>query len=158
MLESVAQDLFSDILADSPLNMIQLSNSTHQIPSAERCEPGSFPLHLADLPNIDVAPSSNIDPQKEVTKWVTNFNEVYSKFTNVKKTHTKFKEQALLLKSRLGDLFLAESYWRDHLCLAWEFHTLHGPKKIVSLLEEMKGCRIKAVAVDNSKQCSSFFS
>src|SRR2546430_10546384 len=48
-------------------------------------------------------------------------------------------------------LFLQESYWRDHLGLAWDFHTLKGPKNIVAFLESSKnGCRIKSIAIDKS--------
>lgn len=47
--------------------------------------------------------------------------------------------------------FLGNSYWRDHLCLSWDFRTLHGPAKISSFLSALpKGIRIKAVDIDST--------
>jgi len=113
--------------------MNQLSDPAQRVSSAQRCEPGSFPLRLANLPAVDESSLGGIDPHKEVTKWVANFNE------------------AVKTNPGIADLFLTESYWRDHLCLTWEFHTLHGPEKIVALLEEAKECRIKEMTIDTSK-------
>jgi len=58
--------------------MNQPSDLTQQIPSAQRCEPGSFPLRLANFPAINESSLGNIDPQAEVVKWVAAFNKVYS--------------------------------------------------------------------------------
>jgi len=101
------------------------------IPSANRVEPGSFPLRLANLPK---APKAEVDANLVATAWVESFN------TSIK-------------KGNLSDLFLAESYWRDHLCLTWDFHCLQGPEKINSLLKG--GSRIKSIALDKSSELRS---
>lgn len=49
------------------------------------------------------------------------------------------------------ELFFGESYWRDHLCLSWDFHTFHGPDEINCFLRrQQKGCRIRQVSIDVS--------
>ena len=49
------------------------------------------------------------------------------------------------------DVFFDESYWRDHLCLSWDFHTWHGPDKISCFLHrQQKGCRLRQVSIDRS--------
>jgi hypothetical protein len=50
---------------------------------------------------------------------------------------------------RLQDIFLAESYWRDHLCLSWDFHTWRGPDEITSFLQQHpEGCRLRRVSIE----------
>jgi hypothetical protein len=78
--------------------------ATQQISSAERCEPGSFPLHLANFPSAPKPES--IDAKKVVAEWVDLFN----------KTITSPD------LGGISKLFLTESYWRDQLCLTWDFH------------------------------------
>lgn len=47
--------------------------------------------------------------------------------------------------------FLMESYWRDHLCLSWDFHTWHGPDEISFFLRhQQKGCRLRQASIDGS--------
>lgn len=49
------------------------------------------------------------------------------------------------------DIFFGESYWRDHLCLSWDFHTFHGPDEISSFLRhQQKVCLIRQVSIDVS--------
>jgi len=52
---------------------------------------------------------------------------------------------------KLSELFLEESYWRDHLAFSWTFHTLHGPSEIISFFKTHKnGCRIQGLEIDES--------
>ncbi|OAQ99480.1 hypothetical protein LLEC1_02333 [Akanthomyces lecanii] len=36
------------------------------------------------------------------------------------------------------DLFFEESYWRDHLCFSWDFHTWRGPETICAALQRLQ--------------------
>jgi len=45
--------------------------------------------------------------------------------------------------------FLENSYWRDHLCLSWDFHTFHGPAEVTSFASKHpNGIRIKGIDLD----------
>jgi hypothetical protein len=108
-----------------------------EVPSSDRVEPGSFPLAIANFPAGDTHPPT--DANGIATQWVESFNKVISSDL-----------------SGITDLFLTESYWRDQLCLSWDFHTLEGPQKIISLLSKSKsGPRIKALTLDKSSQLRS---
>lgn len=106
-----------------------------EVPSADRVEPGSFRLTTATLPTVPA--SKPTDVTNIASTWVNSFNKVL----NTPKLAT------------IPELFLEESYWRDQLCLSWDFHTLKGPEKIVSLLQHSKnGCRIKSLVLDQSSK------
>jgi hypothetical protein len=103
-----------------------------QVPSSDRVEPGSFPLRLANLPSKS-PPASDVNSVAE--SWVASFNKVLG------------NPQL----ASISEVFLTESYWRDQLCLSWDFHCLQGPEKIASLLKQSKdGGRVKSVALDKS--------
>jgi hypothetical protein len=102
------------------------------VPSSHRVEPGSFPLRTANLPAASPAPG---DAHGVAESWVSSFNKV-------------LKSPDL---NSISEVFLSESYWRDQLCLSWDFHCLQGPEKIYSLLNESKeGARIRSVDLDTS--------
>jgi hypothetical protein len=106
------------------------------VPSADRGEPGSFHLHTANLPVTSSSKSTDVDSIAEA--WVDSIHK--------------------FLKSpgHATEVFFEDSYWRDQLCLSWDFHTLKGPEKIVSLLKKSKnGCRIKSFALDKSSKLRS---
>jgi hypothetical protein len=103
------------------------------VPSSDRVEVGSFPLPAANFPIT--TPLTPINTDDVATQWVKSFNKTIS-----------CSDYA-----SLPNLFLTESYWRDQLCLTWDFHTLQGPQQIVSQLKSSKeGCRIKAITLDKS--------
>lgn len=106
--------------------------------SADRVEPGSFRLHTANFPiTLSTKPE---DAESIAVDWVDSFNRMLAQ-----------PELAIL-----PDLFLKESYWRDQLCLSWDFHTLQGPEKIVSLLKQSKtGSRIRSIGLDRSSKIRS---
>lgn len=109
-----------------------------ELPSSERCEPGSFSLAIAKLP--DVTPADSIEADLVASQWVDTFNKT-------------LKDSDF---STISNLFLTESYWRDQLCLTWDFHTLHGPANIIPLLQASKtGPRIKSLQLDNSSTLRS---
>ncbi len=104
-----------------------------EVPSDNRIVPGSSHLAPFYWPDSSDPPSSS-DPEKITADWLSSFN--------------------LLLSNKEYDvsgLFLDESYWRDLLCLTWDFHNLHGPDKISSLVKDhAKRWRIKSLAIDHS--------
>jgi hypothetical protein len=106
---------------------------TPVVPSSNRVEPGSVNLPIADLSSVPT--SEPVDVEGAAAEWTSAFNKAIQSSSY----------------SGLSDLFLQESYWRDHLGLAWDFHTLKGPKNIVSFLQNSpKGCRLRSVAIDES--------
>lgn len=106
------------------------SMPSHAIPSYQRVEPGSVNIPVADLTAVKAVKPEDVD--KGTEEWVNSFNKAIqsSDFAG------------------LSDLFLPEAYWRDHLCLSWDFHTFKGPEQAIEFLK--KGCRLKSVAVDRS--------
>lgn len=103
------------------------------VPSCNRVEPGSVNLPIADLSAVPT--SEPVDVESAATEWTNSFNKAIQSESY----------------SGLSDLFLEESYWRDHLGLAWDFHTLKGPKTIIAFLKNSeKGCRLKSIAIDKS--------
>ena len=106
-----------------------------EVPSCDRVEPGSFQLHLAALPTL--SPPKDVNANIVASNWVESFNKTISNATSAK----------------LSDLFLAESFWRDQLCLSWDFHCLQGPQKIAALLSQFKtGSRLKALSLEKSSE------
>jgi hypothetical protein len=107
-----------------------------EVPSADRVEPGSFRLTTAKFPIAAASKPTDVD--SIASTWINSFNRVL-----------KTPELATI-----PELFIEESYWRDQLCLSWDFHTLKGPEKIVSLFQQQSknGCRIKSLALDTSSK------
>ena len=109
-----------------------MATDTLQIPSSNRVVPGSKDLAPASYPErVDVAFP---DPQEAAAQWLSSFNDLVT------------GESA-----DVSSLFLKDSYWRDFLCLSWDYHTLHGPEKVTSLVhEKVKKWRINSLAIDDS--------
>lgn len=107
------------------------------IPSSERVQPGSFQLKFAKLPE-SAAPVS-IDTIKVAADFIERFNKVIPSADI----------------ASLSSIFIEESYWRDQLCLSWDFHTLHGPSKIFDLIDKTKGSRLKSITLDSSSEVRS---
>ena len=103
-----------------------------QVPSSNYIIPGSHILTNISFPEpVDTA---HPDAEAVATEWVSSFND--------------FAKSGA---SGLSTLFLKESYWRDLLCLTWDFHTFQGPEKIKARLKSQDGsCRIKALTIDDS--------
>lgn len=72
------------------------------------------------------------DPEGVVTELIKTFNEAL---------HDKDPQ-------RLVGVFLENCYWRDHLCLSWDLHTLKGREQIAQFLHH--DIRITSIAVDRS--------
>ena len=100
--------------------------------TGSRVPTGSNPLTAAELPISQVSP--DVNAAKVVQDWLCSFQKILDS-SNIE---------------GLQQLFLKESYWRDQLCLSWDFHTLRNPDRIVSFLKgQPKGCRLKTLKVDD---------
>ncbi|KAI9729616.1 MAG: hypothetical protein M1818_008463 [Claussenomyces sp. TS43310] len=110
-----------------------MATVVNPIVSANRVEAGSFPARLAEYPNQ--AEVTEVSPPHVVQEWLDTFNAVLDSGDVSVLTH----------------LFMTESYWRDQLCMSWDFHTLQGTEKIINFLEKngRKG-RIQSLQVDES--------
>ena len=107
--------------------------------SVNRVEPGSVNLPIADFQSLSVsAPEDDVNLVEVATQWTEAFNKAISVGGDY---------------DGLKDLFLHESYWRDHLALSWSFRTFKGPEKMAEFLKER--CRLKSVAVDRSSEFRS---
>lgn len=82
------------------------------LPSRDRVEPGSYNIPLGQFPSTNT--STPDDPDKIATALVDRLNS------------------SLASKDgrALSELFIENSYWRDHLCFSWDFRTLKGPERI----------------------------
>lgn len=104
-----------------------------EIPSYARCEPGSINIPIATFPST-TEPSN---PAQIANDWAKAFNEALSKAD----------------PNSLANLFLEDCYWRDHLALSWDYHTLKGRGKVLEFLETLKaspqGIGLQSVEIDN---------
>lgn len=105
-------------------------------PACNRVLPGSHHIKPAALPAAATA-SPPSDPGKVAKQWIGSFNKIVDSDISPG-------------QSTLSHLFVDESYWRDLLCLSWDFHTLNGPTKIAQLIEEQKGCHVRKLTIDDS--------
>jgi hypothetical protein len=99
-------------------------------PSDERQEPGSVNVKAAQYPSTFDA--SSVDPAAVAQSVVSEINDA------LKKKDAK----------AVGDLFLEDSYWRDHLCLSWDFHTLKGGAAVTDFLQ--KQFTVQSISIDSS--------
>ena len=100
------------------------------VPSSQRCEAGSVNIPISAWPTT--AQDLDVDADAVATRLINSFNETISK-----------KDYRAV-----ADLFHEDSYWRDHLALSWDLHTLKGRDSIVSQLE--KGCPLIEVNIDRT--------
>ncbi len=111
-----------------------MATAVIELRSSNRMLPGSHAVTRVQFPRPIGAPSAGLEPEAVISEWVHLFN-----------SHAHPEGPSL------SRLFLKDSYWRDLLCLTWNFHTLEGPNKIAALLEtQPAGWRIKSLAIDSS--------
>ena len=108
--------------------------ATLQIPPSNQILPGSCQLPNITFPAPVLESALPADPKVILDKWAASFTSlVQSDRTDV------------------SSLFVEDSYWRDLLCLTWNFHTLAGIKKIESFIGSLpKRWRIRAFNTDSS--------
>lgn len=105
--------------------MTLVADSQLQLPSQERVEPGSVNIPLGKFPSSCSTPPEN--PDQIASDIVDRLNDALAK-----------KD-----RQRLSDLFLENSYWRDHLCISWDFHTITGPKGIAAYVGEVSLAKLE---------------
>ena len=98
--------------------------------SFERCEPGSvnIPVH-----KFQGSGSQHDNPESIADETIKAFNDALA------------KEDVIAV----ANLFLDDSYWRDHLALSWDFHTLIGKAKVQDFLQQNE-CALKSIEADKS--------
>ncbi|KIW35339.1 uncharacterized protein PV07_02040 [Cladophialophora immunda] len=99
--------------------------------SKDRCEPGSVNIPLCKWPQT--AQSTSVDPDVVATKIAESIN------TALENEDTK----------SIAELFLEDGYWRDHLGLSWDLHTLKGKDKLTSFLAD-NGCPLTKIEIDKT--------
>ena len=111
-----------------------MATAVLQVPPSNYQVPGSHALEQVTYPEPLATPSS--DPDAAAIKWTSSFNALLQAGS-----------------SDVSALFLKDSYWRDLLCLSWDFHTFHGPEKVASIItRQTKVWRIKSLNVDKSSE------
>ncbi|EED18638.1 flavin-binding monooxygenase-like protein [Talaromyces stipitatus ATCC 10500] len=103
-------------------------------PSKDRVEPGSVNIPIGKYPSTVPLDPSGSPPAVEIaSKLVEDFNQALAN----KDPHA------------ISQLFFPTGYWRDHLALSWDFHTLSGRESIAKFLST-NGIRITKVELDIS--------
>jgi hypothetical protein len=92
------------------------------------------------------------DPEQVKTivlKWVSCLTELAGEI-RARKNDSAFT--ATELRPRIQQLFHENGYWRDLVCLSWDFHTLSGVDKITTFLTEHPDrlSRLQNIALDDS--------
>lgn len=82
------------------------------LPSRDRVEPGSYNIPLGQFPATNS--SAPQDPDNIATALIEKLNS--SLASNDSRS--------------LSELFIENSYWRDHLCFSWDYRTLKGREGI----------------------------
>lgn len=106
------------------------AESQLDLPSRERVEPGSCNIPLGKFPGTSSTTPENVD--QIATDIIDQLNSSLAK-----------KEA-----QSLSELFLENSYWRDHLCFSWDFRTIKGREEISSYVTS--GSVSTKLAVDRS--------
>ena len=109
-----------------------------QFPPSNTVLPGTRLLPTAPFPHTHDAqsslPSSDLSPRSIVEDWLSAFKPLLD------------GEDALITK-----LFLEESYWRDLLCMTWDFRTLQGPERISEFIQSSpRESRLISLSLDTS--------
>ncbi|KAJ5610687.1 hypothetical protein N7510_007406 [Penicillium lagena] len=105
--------------------MTLVADSQLHLPSQERVEPGSVNIPLGKFPPTCSTTPEN--PDQIAGGIVDRLNDALAK-----------KE-----RQTLSDLFLENSYWRDHLCFSWDFHTISGPEQITAYVSEVSSTKLE---------------
>jgi hypothetical protein len=85
---------------------VDIRTAEQLTPSRERVEPGSFNIPLGTFPQT--CSSTPESPDKIASSLIEQLNSALDKKDS----------------SAVSELFIENSYWRDHLCFSWDFRTL----------------------------------
>ncbi|CAG8923664.1 unnamed protein product [Penicillium salamii] len=89
-----------------------------EIPSSERVEPGSHNIAFGQFPTT--SSTTPEDPDRIATDVVDQLNQSLSAKNS----------------AAVSALFIENSYWRDHLCYSWDYHTIKGDQAISAFVTE----------------------
>ncbi|KAH8155202.1 uncharacterized protein LAJ45_00211 [Morchella importuna] len=91
----------------------------------------------AELPptSWSILPSEEPEFVSIAQTWVASLSELLSSSTAPN-------------QASLSNIFLQNSYWRDHLCLSWDLRTFHGPSKMEAFFAQSPAVRLKTVEID----------
>lgn len=103
-------------------------------PPDDRVEVGSVNILPAKFPSTPLPESAN--PHNVADDLFRTINEQLSR-----------KDY-----SGIASLFSEDGYWRDHLCLSWDFRTLKGPNNISDYLTS-NGGKLESISLDKSAPC-----
>lgn len=101
-----------------------------------RVETGSVNLPVGSFPkDCDSVTVSSEEASKITQEWLKSFNASIEKGD---------------FNSLVDTLFVSdEPYWRDHLVLSWDFHTLHKPSEITAFLtQDQRGKQLTKLFLD----------
>ncbi|KAI7976326.1 hypothetical protein EIK77_010799 [Talaromyces pinophilus] len=102
--------------------------------SQDRVEPGSVNIPIGKFPSTTSPdPSSSPTATEIASNLIADFNQALAN-----------KDPAAI-----SQLFFENGYWRDHLALSWDFHTLASREKISQFLSA-NGIRLTKVEIDSS--------
>ncbi|CAG8262893.1 unnamed protein product [Penicillium olsonii] len=87
-----------------------------ELPSSERPEPGSHNIAFGQFPAT--SSTTPADPDRIAGELIDQLNQCLSA-----------KDSAAV-----SALFLENSYWRDHLCYVWDYHTIKGSGAIAAFV------------------------
>lgn len=109
-----------------------------QIPPSDHVLPGSRLLPTAPFPDTHSSPNSpppsGNSSRSIVEEWISDFKDLLS------------GDHGSTTK-----LFFNESYWRDLLCMTWDFHTIQGPQQISSFIQSSRqNSRLTMISLDDS--------
>lgn len=92
-----------------------------------------MPLPIASAPPRSEAASKPLNDTARidaiVSQWVAGLSDLAI-------SAGQSRASADELQARIGDLFLENGYWRDLVCLSWDFRNLSGPVQIAKYLAE----------------------
>lgn len=114
-----------------------LTQSAVDLPSSQRCEPGSINIEVAKWP--DKATDGPVDAYGTAKEIILTLNSYLGKAPS--------KEAAEGVASLFSD---GECYWRDHLALSWDLRTLKGKDSIIEFLQD--NSNLTKASVDASSE------
>ncbi|KAJ5582637.1 hypothetical protein N7535_001257 [Penicillium sp. DV-2018c] len=106
------------------------------VPSRERVVPGSYNIPLGEFPK-SMSEAAPINPDDIANELIGQLNQGL----------------AASDKAAISSLFLENnSYWRDHLCYSWDFHTREGAEAIATFVT---GAPPSKIEIDRSSALKS---
>ena len=110
---------------------VEIPPSNHVLPRSRLLPTAPFPHTDSNLSSL---PPSSTSPKHIADEWLTAFKDLLSG------DHVSIKR-----------LFFEESYWRDLLCMTWDFHTLQGFEQISRFVQSSsQDGRLVTASLDDS--------